>query len=148
MHVGALHSCISARDKTQLQLQSYSLISTQHVPGGKPIDEIVLIPSLARALILSGMSLVLHFLTPSFTFPDRHIHFYAIPSFDLLPIKPIRNVVTFAVDDHHLRRPPASAAPAGVTPPIDAVDFCVIKRTGIALYALKDRLVYLRVCIF
>lgn len=77
--------------------------------------------------------------------PGHQIHFYSIPSLDHLSIKPIRNVITFAVDDHHLKRPPASTAPAGVNLPVDAVDFCVIKRTGIALYTLKDRLSYIRV---
>jgi hypothetical protein len=32
-----------------------------------------------------------------------------------------------------------------VTLPVDAVDFCVIKRTGISLYTLKERLAYTRV---
>ena len=49
------------------------------------------------------------------------------------------------MDDHHLKTPPASAAPAGVAIPVDPVDFCVIKRTGIALYTLKERLAYIRV---
>ncbi|KAF9528703.1 hypothetical protein CPB83DRAFT_854136 [Crepidotus variabilis] len=110
------------------KLQSYTLLSGQTIPGDKPIDDIVLIPSLSRALILS----------------DSQVSFYTIPSLDPCPIKPIRHVLAFAVDDHHLKRPPPSAAPAGINLPLDSVDFCIVKRTGIALYTLKERLVYLK----
>lgn len=39
-----------------VQLESYTILSKQTIPGEKPIDEIVLIPSLSRALVLSGTS--------------------------------------------------------------------------------------------
>uniref|UniRef100_A0A8H8CKT2 CNH domain-containing protein n=1 Tax=Psilocybe cubensis TaxID=181762 RepID=A0A8H8CKT2_PSICU len=107
-------------------LQTYTLLSRQVVPGEKPIDEIVLVPSLSRALVLS----------------DHQIHFYTIPSLDPYPIKPIRNVVTFAVDDIHLKRqlPPLSAQ--GLQLPMEPVDFCVVKRNGIAMFTMKDRVFY------
>jgi hypothetical protein len=38
------------------QLESYRVLSRQTVPNDKPVDEIVLIPSLSRAFILSGIS--------------------------------------------------------------------------------------------
>ncbi|KAF8155542.1 hypothetical protein B0H34DRAFT_499413 [Crassisporium funariophilum] len=103
------------------KLESYTIISRQTLPGNKPIEEIVIIPSLSRALVLS----------------DHQIHFYTIPSLDPFPIKPIRHVVTFAVDDHHLKRPPPSSAILA-----EHVDFCVVKRNGIAMYTLKESLVY------
>lgn len=108
--------------------ESYTLSSRQNLPSGKPIDELVLIPSLSRALILS----------------DRQIHIYIIPSLDPLPnVKPIRNVETFAVDHQQLLRPPPSPNdPPARLPP---VDFCVIKRAAIALFSLsEERLVYFK----
>jgi hypothetical protein len=36
------------------QLPSYALLSRQALPNEKPVDEIVLVPSISRALILSG----------------------------------------------------------------------------------------------
>ncbi|KAI6040879.1 hypothetical protein EDC04DRAFT_2566357 [Pisolithus marmoratus] len=111
--------------------ESYTLSSRQNLPSGKPIDELVLIPSLSRALILS----------------DRQIHIYTIPSLDPLPnLKPIRNVEAFAVDHQQLLRPPPSPndPPARLTP----VDFCVIKRAAIALFSLsEERLVYFKASI-
>ncbi|KAF9553103.1 hypothetical protein CPC08DRAFT_245203 [Agrocybe pediades] len=108
------------------QLESYQILSRQTVPGEKPIDEIVFIPSLLRALVLS----------------DRQIHFYTLPSLDPFPLKPIRNVVTLAVDERQLRRPFPSLSAAGVPLPPEAIDFCVIKAKGIALFTLKERLTY------
>ncbi|KAJ6612669.1 hypothetical protein B0H10DRAFT_2051428 [Mycena sp. CBHHK59/15] len=108
-------------------LEAYSIISRQSVPNDKPVDEIVLLPSISRALVLS----------------DRQIHFYTLPALDIVPavqIKPIRHVVAFAVDQHHLKRPtPSFNTPASA---MEAVDFCVIKRSGIALYSLRDRLFF------
>ncbi|KDR80363.1 hypothetical protein GALMADRAFT_62776 [Galerina marginata CBS 339.88] len=108
------------------KLQSYTIISRQSLPGDKPVDEIVIIPSLSRALVLS----------------DHQIYFYIIPSLDPFPMKPIRNVVTFAVDDQHLKRPFPSLSAVGLPLPTEPVDFCVVKRSGIAMFTLKDRLVY------
>ncbi|KAJ7485525.1 hypothetical protein FB451DRAFT_1554419 [Mycena latifolia] len=108
-------------------LESYSIISRQSVPNDKPVDEIVLLPSISRALVLS----------------DHQIHFYTLPALDVVPanvIKPIRHVVAFAVDQNHLKRP----APSLSTPisALEAVDFCIIKRSTIAMYSLRERLFY------
>jgi hypothetical protein len=77
---------------------------------------------------------------------DRQIHFYTLPSLDPVPlhiIKPLRHVVTFAVDHQHLQRPPQTfTGPPGV---IDPVDFCVIKRSNISLYNLRERLFFQKV---
>ncbi|KZP16915.1 hypothetical protein FIBSPDRAFT_747884 [Athelia psychrophila] len=110
------------------KLESYCLLSRQVVPGGKPIDEIVLVPCASKALVLC----------------DRQIHFYTTPSLDPIPaIKPVRNVIAFAVDHQHLSRPVPSASdpPANIAP----VEFCVIKRSNVALYMLHcraDKLIY------
>jgi len=110
------------------KLESYTILSRQTLPGDKPIDEIVIIPSLSRALVLS----------------DHQIYFYTVPSLDPFPIKPIRHVVTFAVDDQHLKRPPPSLSPQAIRLPVEPVDFCIVKRAGLAMYSLKDRLSYLK----
>ena len=71
---------------------------------------------------------------------DRQLFFYTLPALDMIPsnvIKPIRHVVAIAVDEQHLRRP---------APRIDAqqqgepVDFCVIRRSAISLFTLRDKL--------
>ncbi|KAF5379248.1 hypothetical protein D9615_005933 [Tricholomella constricta] len=111
------------------KLESYSVLSRQTVPNEKPVDEIVLIPCLSRAFILS----------------DRIVHFYTLPSLDPVSpsiVKPIRHVVTFAVDHEHLKRPPPPMS--GPTIPVEGVDFCIIKRTGIAMYSMRERLSFLK----
>jgi len=85
----------------------------------------VLIASLSRALVLS----------------DRQVHFYTLPALDPLSaqIKPIRHIEGLAVDELQLRKFAASGpSPRGV----EQVDFCVVKRTSIALYSMRDKLHY------
>ena len=36
------------------QMEAYTLLSRQSVPNSKPVDDMVLIPGLSRALVLSG----------------------------------------------------------------------------------------------
>ncbi|KAI0628613.1 hypothetical protein C8Q77DRAFT_1147065 [Trametes polyzona] len=106
---------------------TYTLLSRQSIPNEKPIDEIVLAPSISRALILS----------------DHQIHFYTLPALDMVPlnlIKPIRNVVAFAVDELHLKRPPQFANEIPV--PVEPIEFCVVKRSAISLYSLRERLFF------
>ncbi|KAG2008615.1 hypothetical protein CC2G_014029 [Coprinopsis cinerea AmutBmut pab1-1] len=111
------------------KLETYIIVSRQIVPGEKPVDDIVLIPSISRALVQS----------------DRQIHFYTLPNLEPDPIKPIRNVMTFAVDDQHLRRPAPKSNPAlGYSTHVDPVEFCVVKRSGIAMFSLRERLFYSR----
>ncbi|KAJ7792918.1 hypothetical protein B0H14DRAFT_3094085 [Mycena olivaceomarginata] len=105
-------------------LEAYSIISRQSVPNDKPVEEIVLLPSISRVLVLS----------------DHQIHFYTLPALDAVPphiIKPIRHVIAFAVDQNHLKRPAPSSSAA-----IEPVDLCVIKRNAIAMYGLRERLYY------
>ena len=73
-------------------------------------------------------------------FSDHQVFFYIIPSLDPVPpsvIRPIRNVISLAVDEQHMRLPPSSEPYAQIEP----IEFCVIKRTNIAMYSLKERLV-------
>lgn len=73
---------------------------------------------------------------------DRNIFIYTLPNLDLVGIQPLRNVVTFAVDEQHLRRgPPKSESMEQVDP----IDLCVLKRTSIALYSLRERLIFQKV---
>ncbi|KAH9057206.1 hypothetical protein EDB87DRAFT_1578953 [Lactarius vividus] len=71
---------------------------------------------------------------------DRQIFLYIIPSLEPVPgIKPIRNVMCFAVDHRHIVRP---SLPMDSPAPVLPVDLCVVKRTGIALYSLREQLLY------
>ncbi|KAH9916956.1 uncharacterized protein BXZ73DRAFT_53520 [Epithele typhae] len=106
---------------------SYTLLSRQTVLNDKPIDDIVLAPSISRALVLT----------------DRQIHFYTLPSLDMVPhtaIKPVRNVIAFAVDEQHLKRPPQFANEIPL--PVEPIEFCVVKRGNISLYSLRERLFF------
>ncbi|KAI0344930.1 hypothetical protein BDW22DRAFT_1353743 [Trametopsis cervina] len=102
---------------------SYTLQSRQDVPSGKTIDDIVLTPSISRALVLS----------------DRNIFIYTLPALDLVQIQPMRNVVAFAVDEQHLRRPLTKPEAVQYTEPIE---LCVLKRTSISLYSLREKLIF------
>jgi len=74
---------------------------------------------------------------------DRQIFLYIIPSLEPVPgIKPIRNVMTFAVDHRHIVRP---SLPMDSPAPVLPIDFCVVKRNGIALYSLREQLLYHKV---
>ncbi|KAK0458912.1 uncharacterized protein EV420DRAFT_1620557 [Desarmillaria tabescens] len=108
------------------KFESYKVLSRQTLPNNKAVDEIVLLPCLSRALILS----------------DNQIHFFTIPSLDAIAIKPIRHVVTFAVDHQHLSRPAAS--PSTPTHLLEPVEFTVIKRSSLLMYALRDKLLYIK----
>jgi hypothetical protein len=74
---------------------------------------------------------------------DRQVFFLVIPSLEIVStIKPIRNVMAFAVDHQHIIRPvPSMNSPLPFLP----IDFCVVKRTGIVLYNLRESLKYIKV---
>lgn len=96
--------------------------ATQTIPGPKPVADLVLLPSLARLLVLA----------------DHQLFVYALPALDAVNIKPIRNVLAFAVDHRHLQRPPVLVS--------EPVEFSVIKRSGIAMFSLRnDKLFYQKV---
>ncbi|KAH8108778.1 hypothetical protein DFH11DRAFT_1710480 [Phellopilus nigrolimitatus] len=106
--------------------ESYTLLSRQTLTTNKSIEEIALCPSISKALILS----------------DHQIHFYVIPSLDPVHstiIRPIRNVISFAVDEQQMR-----LFPPELYQQVEPIEFCVIKRANIAMYNLKERLVLQR----
>ncbi|KAF9004889.1 hypothetical protein BDZ89DRAFT_1237018 [Hymenopellis radicata] len=106
------------------KLESYMVLSRQTVPNDKSIDDIVLLPSLQRALVLS----------------DSQIHFYTLPSLVPVNIKPIRHITVLAVDQQHLQRPPPSN-----NGPVEPVHFCAIKRNAIGMYSIRgDRLLFMK----
>ncbi|OJA12070.1 hypothetical protein AZE42_02171 [Rhizopogon vesiculosus] len=127
-------------DPDPAKLDVHALLSQQSVPSGKQIDELILVPCIARALILC----------------DRQVHIYTLPSLDLVPsIKPIRHVETLVVDHNHLQRPAATSLTATSSSTStnfttergknDPIDLCVIKRSTIAMYSLsEDKLTYAR----
>ncbi|KAI4520579.1 hypothetical protein K525DRAFT_285871 [Schizophyllum commune Loenen D] len=98
---------------------SYDLVSRQNI-ADKPVEDIVLVPSIFRALV----------------FADRQLSIYTLPSLEMTAIKPIRNAVTFAVDNDHLRRP------APDDNQLVPVALTIVKRSGLALFTLSDRLFY------
>ncbi|KAG9037771.1 hypothetical protein FRB95_004057 [Tulasnella sp. JGI-2019a] len=110
----------SVRDDDSGSGDPYAIASQQSVPGNKAIDKITLVPSHARALVLSG----------------GIVHFYSLPAFDPLPaslISPIRGVVEFALDELAVQ---TTGAGTGGPP----VRLCIIRRRNISVYALRDRL--------
>ncbi len=113
------------------------------LPTGKAVDEIVLTPSISKALVLSGKNV--HDTLPyaSDFGVDRQIFFLVIPSLEpVAAIKPIRNVMVCAVDHRHIMRPiPSMDSPMPFLP----IEFSVVKRTGIALYSLRESLKYIKV---
>ena len=79
-------------------------------------------------------------------FQEHQIHFYTLPALDMVPlnvIKPIRNVITFAVDEQHLKRPPQFMNDIPV--PVEPIEFCVVKRSNISLYSLREQLFFQKV---
>ena len=88
------------------------ILSSQTLPGDEPIDEIHYTKSLASAGTIWYFSTL--FASPvivlyAFSYPcstDHQIHFYTVPSLE---------------DDQHLKRPPPSLSPPGVS--VEAVDF-------------------------
>jgi hypothetical protein len=120
-------------DADPTKLDAYALLSQQSHPSGKQIDELILVPCIARALILC----------------DRQVHIYTLPSLDLVPnTKTVRNVEVLAVDHNHLQRPAAASLTTRTTSTSinlpaergknDAIDLCIIKRSTIAMYSLSE----------
>ncbi|EKM50146.1 uncharacterized protein PHACADRAFT_178770 [Phanerochaete carnosa HHB-10118-sp] len=106
---------------------SYTLLSRQSVPNNRPIDDIILLPSLSRALVLS----------------DRQIFVYILPMLDIMPstaYKPIRQVLSIAIDEQQQRyatrrngNPPSQPNP---------ISFCVIKRQSVLVFHVREKPVY------
>ncbi|KAI0685110.1 hypothetical protein BC835DRAFT_1458657 [Cytidiella melzeri] len=102
---------LSIQRNSPSEIGFYSLLSRQSIPSNKAIDDI----------------------------GNRNIFIYTLPNLDLVQIPPVRNVVTFAVDEQHVCRGPPKADTAQ---PTDPVDLCVLKKTSVALYILRERLIF------
>ncbi|KAG8960758.1 hypothetical protein FRC00_014207 [Tulasnella sp. 408] len=113
----------SVRDDDALSGDPYTIASLQTVPGGKAVDKIALVPSLGKALVLSG----------------GVIHFYTLPALDPLPasvISPLRGVTEFAIDETAVRN--TNNAPSNQN--IPPIRLCVVRRRVVVVYALRERL--------
>jgi hypothetical protein len=64
-----------------------------------------------------------------------------LPELNILAIPPIRNVQAITVDQQALSRPFLHAPIHSV----EMVDFCVIKKTGLGLFSLREKLVFHKV---
>lgn len=131
------------------------------VANKKPIDDIALIPSVAKALVLAGK-----LLRSLYTFKvgclciildvrtGGIIYSYTLPTFDPIPtnsIQPIRGVSSFALDeddarkDHYAppRPPPTNSAPwvsSGQAKTMDVVSLYVFREQKISPYTLSQRM--------
>ncbi|KAF9788229.1 hypothetical protein BJ322DRAFT_1047828, partial [Thelephora terrestris] len=103
-------------------METHSILGTQALPTPKPIEDITLVPCVARILVLS----------------DGQLHFFTLPELNILPIPPIRNVQAVIVDQQALSRP-FLHSPIHT---VEAVEFCVIKKTGLGLFSLREKLVF------
>ena len=72
---------------------------------------------------------------------DGQLHFFTLPELKILAIPPIRNVYAIAMDQQALSRP-LLHAPVHT---VEAVDFCVIKKTALGLFSLREKLVFHKV---
>ncbi|KAF9519333.1 hypothetical protein BS47DRAFT_1288489 [Hydnum rufescens UP504] len=114
---------------------AYSITSRQAVPNKRSIDNIVLIPSISKALVQAG----------------GLIYFYTLPTLELVQqsLGPIRGVITFTLDDADAKKdlyvppkPPTNSAPwtgSSSRTPADTVSLCIIRDRHIALYNLNQR---------
>lgn len=69
--------------------------------------------------------------------PGGQLHFFTLPELEVLQIPPIRNVQAVTVDQEALSRPFLHAP----IQTVEGVDFCVIKKTGLGLFSLREKLV-------
>ncbi|KAF8591308.1 hypothetical protein K439DRAFT_1402474 [Ramaria rubella] len=107
-------------DSLDSEAESYQLLTHQALSSGHPIEQIVLAPSIEKVLVLC----------------NHLIHFFTLPNLEPVEdIKPIRNVVTFALDDAQQRK---SSERRSHQP--ESVNVCVIKRSSISVYNLGIRL--------
>lgn len=72
---------------------------------------------------------------------ESQIYIFTLPSLDPVPINPIRNVTSFAVDNQHLLRPLTNEPISKVTP----IEFSIIRRSGVGLFALREKLLFNKV---
>ncbi|KIJ36749.1 hypothetical protein M422DRAFT_178925, partial [Sphaerobolus stellatus SS14] len=114
---GALlrYFCVDALNSSEPE--SYQLLMSQSLPFERPIDQIILVPSVEHVLVFSG----------------QQIHFFSYPNLEPIEdIKPLRNVVSFALDEAQLRKSPSERR----SPQQEFIRLCAIKRNSINVYVL------------
>ena len=117
------------------------ILSRQTIPNEKPVDEIILLASVQRVLVLSGTGSPLLYILVYTKTTGQQVHFFTLPSLDPVNIKPIRHIICMAVDQVHMERPPPSS-----NAPVEPVHFCAIKRNAIGMYSIRgDRLLFMKV---
>ncbi|KAF8609093.1 hypothetical protein BDV93DRAFT_464075 [Ceratobasidium sp. AG-I] len=107
---------------------SYQVTARQTLTSRKPIDQIAVIPCIAKLLVLSNSTL----------------HFYTLPAMDPVPqalIQSMQRTLAFAIDEQVMRLPLAQGQlPANVEP----VGLCVFTRNQIRLYSLRERILLIK----
>ncbi|CAE6479542.1 unnamed protein product [Rhizoctonia solani] len=105
---------------------SYQVTGRQTLTSRRPIDQIVLIPCIAKLLVLSANTL----------------HFYNLPGIEPVPqalIQSMTRVLAFAVDEHAIFTSPKSQGA-----PIEPVELCVFVRGHVRIFSLRERLLHIR----
>ena len=110
---------------------------SQALPSGQPIEQIVLVPSVEQVLVLSGAFHVLRIIhTSQLPVLGHQIYFFSYPNLEPIEeIKPVRNIVSFALDEAQLRKPPSDRRTAQQ----EFIRMCVMKRSAINIYLLMSR---------
>ncbi|CAE7215844.1 unnamed protein product [Rhizoctonia solani] len=107
---------------------SYQVTGRQTLASRKPIDQIVLIPCIAKLLVFSANTL----------------HFYNLPGIEPVPqalIQSMTRVLAFAVDEQVMRLPSPNHQGA---PIVEPVGLCVFNRGQIRMFALRERLLHVK----
>ncbi|QRV91636.1 vacuolar protein-sorting-associated protein 39 [Ceratobasidium sp. AG-Ba] len=113
----------SSRDE-----DSYHVTARQVLASRKPIDQIALVPSVAKLLVFSAGT----------------IHFYMLPTLDPIPqalIQSMTRTLMFAVDEQAMRLP-FNQGPFDAK--VEPVGFCVFTRSQMRLFTLRERLFHLK----
>ncbi|KAG9126333.1 hypothetical protein FRC07_003854 [Ceratobasidium sp. 392] len=107
---------------------SYHVSARQVLASRKPIEQIALIPCIAKILVFSAGTL----------------HFYTLPALDPVPqalIQSMTRTLGFAVDEQATRLPLHQGPFDARTEP---VGFCVFTRNQIRLFTLRERLFHVK----
>ncbi|QRW19615.1 vacuolar protein-sorting-associated protein 39 [Rhizoctonia solani] len=106
----------------------YQVTARQILAGRRPIDQIALIPCIARLIVFSAGTL----------------HFYTLPGIEPVPqalIQSMTRVLAFAVDEQVMRLPPPNEQGP---PTVEPVGMCVFVRGQIRIFTLRERLMHMR----
>jgi len=108
--------------------EAYMLLFRVTVPNSKPVDEIQVVPTSGRVLVLS----------------DQKVYSFSHPNLDFISSAsepPLKGALSICLDEN----PPAPATRANQVP---TTEFCIIKPSAVVLYALREKLSYRKVCMY